>query len=105
MRGDSILIEEHHRRAAAGAVALLPETVRNPDVRTAISVAGESGSGKSEIAQAIVDLLAADGIPGMVLGQDDYFALPPRSNDRARREDITRVGPREVRLDLIKSRE
>lgn len=101
MRGDSILIEEHHRRAAAGAVALLPETVRNPDVRTAISVAGESGSGKSEIAQAIVDLLAADGIPGMVLGQDDYFALPPRSNDRARREDITRVGPREVRLDLM----
>ncbi len=101
MRGDSILIEEHHRRAAAGVVKRLLAAIRERPDGYSISVAGESGSGKSEIGQAIVDALADAGIAGMVLGQDDYFVHPPRTNDRTRREDINWVGPREVRLDLM----
>ena len=101
MRGDSILIEEHHRRAAAGAVSHLLGIIRNRGKKIAISVAGESGSGKSEIGQAIVDALGEAGISGMVLGQDDYFVHPPRTNDRTRRADINWVGSQEVRLDLM----
>jgi uridine kinase len=37
----------------------------------------------------------------VVLQQDDYFVLPPRTNDRARRANILWVGPTEVRLDLL----
>jgi len=66
-----------------------------------VAIAGESGSGKSELACALADALSASGIESVILQQDDYFALPPLTNDRARRADITRVGPAEVRLDAL----
>ncbi|MBF0445899.1 MAG: hypothetical protein HQL68_09925 [Magnetococcales bacterium] len=101
MQGDSILVEEHHRKAAVEIVSRLEEVIRNKPNGFSITVAGESGSGKSETAQAIVDELAKYNIPGLVLGQDDYFVHPPKSNDKARREDIGWVGSGEVRLELM----
>ena len=101
MKGDVILVEEHHRRASAIIAERLAAQVRSRPRRTTISVAGESGSGKSEIGQALVEAFDALGLPGAVLGQDDYFVLPPGSNDRARREAISAVGPQEVHLDLL----
>lgn len=101
MRGDVIIVEEHHRRAATQIVDRIGDEVAGRERRTTISVAGESGSGKSEMGQALADAFAARGLPAVVLGQDDYFRLPPRSNDAARRRDIGWVGPQEVRLDLL----
>lgn len=66
-----------------------------------ITVAGESGAGKSEIGEALARLFEAEGHPSLVLQQDDYFVHPPMSNDRARRASIDWVGPGEVRLDLM----
>jgi uridine kinase len=46
--------------------------------------------------------LEKHGIRSVVLGQDDYFVLPPRSNDRQRRNDPQWLGPHvEVRLDMM----
>lgn len=101
MKGDVIIVEEHHRRASAVIAERLAADVRGRRRRSTITVAGESGSGKSEMGRALVDAFDGLGIPGVVLGQDDYFVLPPRSNDRARRADISTVGPQEVRLDLL----
>lgn len=101
MKGDVIIVEEHHRRASAIIAERLAAQVRGRHRRTTVSVAGESGSGKSEMGQALVEAFGALGIPGVVLGQDDYFVLAPKSNDRARREDISNVGPQEVRLDVL----
>ena len=101
MRGDVIIVEDHHRQAAEAIAAQLTATVAGRTRRTTISVAGESGSGKSEMGAALVEAFDHLGIHGVVLGQDDYFVLPPRSNDRARRADIGWVGPREVHLDLL----
>ncbi len=101
MRGDVIIVEDHHRRASAIIAERLAADVRRRPRRTTISVAGESGSGKSEMGQALVEAFDALGIPGAVLGQDDYFVLPPKSNDRARRKDISTVGPKEVHLDVL----
>jgi uridine kinase len=101
MKGDVIIVEEHHRRASAIIADRLAEDVRSRPRLTTISVAGESGSGKSEMGQALNEAFATLGIPATVLGQDDYFVLPPKSNDRARRQDISMVGPQEVRLDLL----
>jgi uridine kinase len=61
--------------------------------RYVITVAGESGSGKSETARAIADELSKSGFKSVILGQDDYFFLPPRSNDLKRREDPEWLGP------------
>jgi len=101
MRGDVIIVEDHHRRAAEAIAALLANEVVGRTRRTTISVAGESGSGKSEMGAALIEAFDDVGIGGVVLGQDDYFVLPPQSNDRARRQDLGWVGPNEVRLDLL----
>lgn len=101
MKGDSIIVEEHHRRAAAGIVpVLLPVLEANVD-RYTLSVAGQSGSGKSETAKAIAQALALQGIESVIFQQDDYFVHPPRTNDATRRSDIAWVGTGEVRLDLM----
>lgn len=104
MKGDVIVLEEHHRRAAREIVAGILERIRARQARYVVSVAGESGSGKSETARAIQEQLEGAGFSALVLGQDDYFRLPPRSNDRKRREDPDWLGPHvEVRLDLLEA--
>ena len=102
MKGDVIVLEEHHIRAASAIVPHIVAAIAAKSGRYVITVAGESGSGKSETGQAIADELAARGITSILLGQDDYFVLPPKSNDKKRREDDSWLGPHvEVRLDIL----
>ena len=101
MRGDIIVIEDHHRAAAAQIVAHIADAVSAKPGRYTITVAGESGSGKSETAQAVADAFAERSVGSAIYQQDDYFVYPPKTNDRTRREDIGWVGPGEVHLDLL----
>jgi uridine kinase len=102
MKGDKLLILDHHRRAATEIVAYLIPKIENKESRYVITIAGESGSGKSETARAVADELAKLGVKSVVLGQDDYFVLPPKSNDQKRRDDPDWLGPHvEVRLDIL----
>lgn len=101
MRGDSIVIEDHHRKAAAGTAPCILDTLKTQDGRIGVTVAGESGSGKSEIAAALAEALEAEGTGCLILQQDDYFVYPPKTNDKTRRADIGWVGPQEVKLDLM----
>ena len=101
MLGDSIVVEPHHRKAASGVVALLLPLLEASSGRHTVSIAGQSGSGKSETAQALADALAEKGIEAGILQQDDYFVYPPKTNDRTRRSDIDWVGPQEVKLALM----
>ncbi len=101
MQGDTIVIEDHHHRAAINVAAKLLQVIQASTGKYTLTVAGESGAGKSEVATAIARQLEAAGIPCLILQQDDYFVYPPKTNDRARREDIGWVGPQEVRLDLM----
>lgn len=101
MRGDKIVIEAHHRQAGQQVVAMILPAIRATDGRYTITVAGESGSGKSETAAAIAEALDAHGIASLILQQDDYYVYPPITNDRTRREDTSWVGVKEVRLDVL----
>jgi uridine kinase len=102
MKGDVVVLQECHRRAAAEIVPQIIDAIRRKRTRYAITVAGESGSGKSATARALADELEKHGIRCVVLGQDDYFVLPPGSNDRERRNDPQWLGPHvEVRLDRM----
>lgn len=104
MKGDVLAIEAHHRRAAAQVAADLVDDILAKPGRFLITVAGESGSGKSETAAALAEELLGLGMSTVVLGQDDYFVLPPRSNDARRRTDPEWLGPHvEVRLDLLQA--
>ena len=102
MKGDIIVLEKHHIKAAQKIVPEILEEIRAKPARYIITVAGESGSGKSEMGKAIADELAKAGIKAILLGQDDYFVLPPKSNDAKRREDPEWLGPHvEVKLDIL----
>ena len=101
MRGDVIIVEEHHRSAAKAIAPTLLTAIAAAGGKYTITVAGESGSGKSETATAIAEVLEEAGISSVILQQDDYFVYPPKSNDAARREDISWVGTQEVKIDLL----
>lgn len=101
MKGDIIIVESHHRSAAERIVSHLVPQIASAGRPYAISVAGESGSGKSETAQALRDELERVSVPAYVFQQDDYFVLPPKTNDRRRRDDISWVGTNEVRIALL----
>lgn len=101
MQGDKLIIESRHRLAAQRVASMLSARITSCSTPYAISIAGESGSGKSEIAQALADEFARHQFKSVILQQDDYFVYPPLSNHSRRRDDIHRVGPREVQLDWI----
>ena len=101
MRGDVILVGEEHRRAASLIVGGLIDVIGVMDRRFTMTVAGESGSGKSETGQALAEALEERGVHAVVLQQDDYYVLPPKSNDAARRANFCWVGTTEVRLDVL----
>ena len=103
MLGDKLLITDFHRNAAAKILPRVQQALENGGETVTISVAGESGSGKSEIANCLASLLETEGWNTLVICQDDYFRLPPKSNDLQRRSDISWVGLGEVRLDLMES--
>ena len=104
MKGDIIVLEEHHKRAARQILPEIIEEIKAKATRYIITVAGESGSGKSETGKAIADELGKEGIKAVLLGQDDYFVLPPKSNDAKRRKDPEWLGPHvEVRLDVLEN--
>jgi uridine kinase len=97
--GDKLVITDYHRDAAREAHEFILDRDLEPPL--AVSVSGESGCGKSETAHCLRELVEADGSNAIVLAQDDYFRLPPKSNHARRLEDISWVGMGEVRLDLL----
>ncbi|MEZ5149254.1 MAG: hypothetical protein R2759_19840 [Bacteroidales bacterium] len=101
MKGDILIIDDNHRQAAAQVVELILKDIQNAPKKYVITVAGESGAGKSEIGRSIADKLLDYDIEAYVFGQDDYFLYPPKTNAKQREKDIAWVGIQEVRLDLL----
>lgn len=54
MRGDVIIVEEHHRAAAEGIATRLAPEIAERARRTTLSFGGESGSGKSDTARTLL---------------------------------------------------
>lgn len=100
MEGDKLLIgPQHTARAAELCDAMANKLIP----RMVITVAGESGAGKSETASEIVRLLCEQGHRAEVVQQDDYFVFPPKTNHEMRRRNIEQVGLYEVKLGLLDS--
>lgn len=102
MIGDKLIIEAHHTQRAAEICDFLPGLIGALRKFT-LSVAGESGAGKSELAYEIYRQLNERGINTEVLQQDDYFVFPPRTNHEMRRRNLDQVGTYEVKLDYLDS--
>lgn len=106
MNGDRAAIcEEHtrkgHIRAACRIAEILLPLITGVSTRFIIAIAGESGSGKSQIASELRRQLEKAGQKSLVVQQDDYFVHPPMSNAAMRRNDLSHVGVSEVRLGFL----
>lgn len=100
MRGDKLVIRDYHTRMAQRIVGLIREQIQDKYV---VSIGGESGSGKSELAVELARLLTENGIRAKIIQQDDYFVFPPKTNHEMRRRNIGQVGEYEVKLDFIEA--
>ena len=101
MKGDKLVIREEHVKAARQIAELLLPEIAGVEGKFVITIAGESGSGKSETASALSNILSEKSVASAILQQDDYFVYPPRTNAAMRRRDIDHVGTSEVRLALL----
>jgi len=104
MIGDKLIVKEHHRKISKKIFGAIRGEVGNTiesGNKYIISVAGESGSGKSETAVVLKDLFTDHGINAHVLAQDDYFVFPPVTNHSMRIKNPAQVGLYEVKLDYL----
>ena len=91
-----------HEKAASLIIPQIINRIKTKKQRYIITLAGESGCGKSETAKAFVTELGRQGISSMVLGQDNYFYLAPLANDAMRKKSYEWLGPhKEVNMKLL----
>ena len=98
MIGDKLIIEPYHTARAIEICDLLSDRFA---AKLTLTVAGESGAGKSELAQEIARLLNEREISAGLLQQDDYFVFPPKTNHNMRHQNLEQVGPYGVKLDFL----
>lgn len=101
MIGDKLNIKKEYVDAAQGIMELLLPGVKKSEGKFILTIAGESGAGKSEIAFVLSEEFLKKGIKSIILQQDDYFVYPPKTNAKMRKKDIGHVGLSEVRLALL----
>lgn len=101
MKGDKIVVQPQHKVAARHIAELVLPEISSASGAYVITIAGESGAGKSEIAAALATELASASVTSAILQQDDYFVYPPKTNAAMRCKDIGWVGPEEVRLNAL----
>jgi len=91
-----------HEKASEEIISIILERIRKKQTVFTISLAGESGCGKTETGKALVKELERKGILALLIGQDNYFVLPPLANDAMRKKDPEWLGPhKEVNLKLL----
>ena len=100
MQGDKLVIERHHTDRAE---ELVPVIKARWAPKFTLSIAGESGCGKSELAFELARLLNERDKAAGILQQDDYFVYPPKTNHAMRKLNLEQVGPYEVKLDFLDS--
>jgi uridine kinase len=101
MRGDKLIINENHKKSAEMIADVVVPEINKCETKYTITIAGESGSGKSETAQTLKDELAKHNINSYIFQQDDYFVYPPKTNAKKRKENIKHVGTSEVKINLL----
>lgn len=104
MIGDRVFIKPHHTRVAVEILDLCVESVTTAVREGAmwvVTIAGESGCGKSETAAEVTRLLRERGAPTLLLGQDDFYVFPPKTNRKMRERNPEQIGPAEVKLDYM----
>ncbi len=111
-RGDPPVIRDKHKKAAKSLFPHILHEVRNATGtgrRAIVALAGESGAGKTEIAEYLRYLLRSEGMWGVTISGDAFFRRVPSENHRARIDAYAEgqldryLGPSEVDLEQLNS--
>jgi glycosyltransferase involved in cell wall biosynthesis/uridine kinase len=109
-RGDPPVIRKKHKKAAT---ELFPSVVRKivnarkRKERVIVAIGGESGAGKTEIAEYLRFLLRKEKMWGVTIAGDAFFRLTPAENHKARLAAYAEgrldhyLGPSEVDLEKL----
>lgn len=98
MIGDVLLIEQKHERVARELAA----RIRPHRERLVVAIGGESGSGKSEIAETLRKVLRNEEIRVKILHLDNYYIVAPADRTAHRRKHgMEAVGLHEIDWDLL----
>lgn len=99
MKGDKILIKAIHKKKAKN---ILKQLKINP--KMIIAIGGESGTGKTEVATVLRDLLYTLGYRVNILSLDDYYlTLPEERVAERQKSDYTKVGIVEIDWNFVHS--
>ena len=87
MLGDILLINDMHKKAAKSIrdYVMNDLKIKKKRYRYIISISGESGSGKSELAHALGKILKEDNIRIKVIHTDNYYKIQPLLREEWRR--------------------
>jgi uridine kinase len=98
MRAQSKLAEINARTTAMQII----EQLKMPNSAVLIiTIAGESGCGKTTLGRAMEQVFTLKGYKTLLLHQDDYFKLPPKQNHQQRVDDFSKIGVEEVLIDQL----
>jgi len=109
-RGDPPMITPVHEKAAKALEPLIVSEARAAGLkhkRVVVALGGESGAGKTEIAEYLRYLLRRQKLQAATISGDAFFKLSPSENHQARLRAFadhrleTYLGPQEVRLETL----
>ena len=101
MIGDKLTYHSAYKDVSHFVISELRDNLINKK-RICISIAGESGCGKTSLAYAlIIDIENEIGCKGYLFHGDDYFKLPPTDNHNNRLVNIKNVGVNEVKTNEL----
>lgn len=111
-RGDPPIIKSRHRKAAKRLAPYIHKAAiatKRKGRRVIVALGGESGAGKTEVAEYLRFLLRRDGIWSLTLPGDVFFKLTPAENHQARLKAYQEgrlkeyLGPIEVDIEKLDS--
>ncbi|MFZ4547511.1 MAG: hypothetical protein ACOYN4_08755 [Bacteroidales bacterium] len=90
MLNDVVTIEKKHTNAAS---TLYDRVIRDRKPKFIVSISGEVGTGKCEIAHELGRKLIEDGISVKLLHMDNYYFIPPRERQEWRKKNgLEKIG-------------
>jgi len=102
MKGDKLLFQNHHKLKANKIVSELIRLYFAINDSLVVSIGGESGTGKTEIAYYIRDLLYENKIKTQIISLDDYYKVKCELRNKQREEtDAKYVGSNEIDWEIL----
>jgi len=100
---EPLVLREEYFGVTKEIIAKMRDNALLDQNKLVVSICGESACGKSTTAKCLQFELDKLGIASVILHQDNYYKLPPSDNHAKRKVDISWVGPKEVKLDLLQN--